>query len=194
MKETIIKSIKEKSPNEFLSEYIYDRIPFIFDEDRSSFISWKQQLSKIIHIDPYSILFVGSSALGFSLNPYKNLRPFDQKSDVDLAIISQYHFTMSWYYLRNNSHLRARLDQATITAWDEHVTRLIYWGTIATDKLLGILPFGEEWIQATNEMSRIQPTYNRQINLRIYSDYESLRAYQIMSITKLRETILAEEQ
>jgi hypothetical protein len=192
MREEIKQAIIGKDPQEFLSEYIYDRVPFIFSGDRSAFISWKHELGHRINIDPYSILFVGSSAIGVSLNPYKNLRLFDKTSDVDLAIVSNYYFTLSWHFMRNNSHLRTRLDPKLRTAWDDHVTRLIYWGAIATDKILSLFPFGKEWTQAVEEMSRKQPTFGRQINLRIYSDYDSLRAYQVIAVKNIRESLLSE--
>lgn len=192
IRDEIIKAILEESPESFISEYIYDRIPFLFRGDREAFVSWKYKLAEALDVDPYSILFIGSSAIGVSLNPFKGCRPFDETSDIDLAIVSNYHFILSWHFFRNNAYKRTHLDPKLRTAWDDHVKRLIYWGTIATDKLLGLLPFGQQWLKATNEMSRIQPTFGRQVNLRIYSDYDSLRAYQVMSVKNTRESLLKE--
>ena len=42
-------------------------------------------------------------------------------------------------------------------------------------------------------MSRQAPTIGREINLRIYADYESLRAYQVHSVTRAREEVLTRE-
>ena len=58
-----------------------------------------------------------------------------------------------------------------------------------TDKLLGVLPFGLEWLKAAGGMALIDPTKGRDINLRIYADYEALRAYQMMSIRNVRESL-----
>lgn len=73
---------------------------------------------------------------------------------------------------------------------EDHRKRLIYWGTIATDKILQILPFAQTWITALDEMKKIDPTKDREINLRIYRDFESLRAYQKTSLNKLKDLIL----
>ena len=179
---------------EFLSQNLFDRVPYIFNGDRSSFVSWKTQLSHAIEVDPACITFVGSSALGVSLNPNKGFKLFDDESDIDVGVISSYHFTVSWRYLRTQSHRRLHVDSKTLAAWNDHADRLIYWGTIATDKLLGILPFGKQWLDALSQMSKATPTIGRDINLRIYNDYESLRAYQELSVKKARDEVLLKEK
>ena len=57
--------------------------------------------------------FVGSAAIGCSLNPVKNFKPFDSASDVDVAVISNYHFTVAWRYLRTNGTRRLEVDTRT---------------------------------------------------------------------------------
>ena len=179
------------SPTEFIAEYLFDRTPQIFVEDRKAYVEWKYKLGGLIEVDPACITFVGSSAIGISLNSSKGFKAFDGNSDVDVAVISHYHFTVAWRFLRSNGHRRTRVDARTRTAWDEHVTRFIYWGTIATDRLLGILPFGKQWLRAIGAMTGCVPTLGREINLRIYTDHESLRAYQILSALRAREGMLS---
>jgi hypothetical protein len=169
---------------------MFDRVPHVFDGNRDVFLRWKKALSHAIDVDPACIALVGSSALGVSLNPAKGFKNFDHQSDIDVGVISHYHFTVAWRYLRTQGHRRLAVDQKTRAAWDEHVRRLIYWGTVATDRLLGILPFGKQWLDALTLMGQTEPTVGRDINLRIYSDYESLRAYQTMSVQRAREDCL----
>ncbi|MBZ0158737.1 hypothetical protein [Candidatus Methylomirabilis sp.] len=185
-----MSAIETLSATEFISLYLFDRVPHIFGDDRRSFLSWKGALAKAIEVDPACITLVGSSAVGISLNPSKGFRPFDSGSDVDVGVISHYHFTVAWRFLRTQGHRRTHVDAKTRVAWDEHVKCYIYWGTIATDRLLGILPFGKKWLAALTTMAQTSPTVGRDINLRIYSDYESLRAYQIWSAQRAREDIL----
>jgi hypothetical protein len=188
-RDKIIESLKRESPSAFLEMYLYDRIPMLFSDDRTQYIAWKRQLADSIEVDPACITIVGSAATGTSLSPSKNFKPFDDTSDVDVAIISSHHFNVSWRYLRMNGERRLRVDARTRIAWDEHVKRYIYWGTIATDRLLGILPFGLQWLAATTKMSGTSPTEGRTINLRIYADYESLRAYQLHSVQAARDSL-----
>jgi hypothetical protein len=185
-----LDALREMEVKDFIAQFYFDRIPFIFAGNRRAFIDWKYNLAKGIEVDPSCLSLVGSSAIGISLNPSKGFKVFDESSDVDVAVVSNYHFTVSWRYLRTNGHRRTRIDSRTRTAWDEHVTRFIYWGTIATDRLLGILPFGKQWLDALTTMGLLAPTVGRDINLRIYSDYESLRAYQVQSVFRAREELI----
>lgn len=189
-RDEFIAALRTKTPAAFVDEHLFDRIPMVFNADRSVFVSWKRELAQRIGVDPACITVVGSAATGTSLNPYKNFKPFDGESDIDVAVISSHHFNIAWRYLRMNGARRLKVDTRTRIAWDEHVKKHIYWGTIATDRLLGVLPFGLEWLQATSAISQLAPTTGRDINLRIYADYDSLRNYQVTSARSARDALL----
>jgi hypothetical protein len=188
-REDLIQALQSLSAPAFLEEYLFDSVPHVFAGDRASYVAWKRALGAAIDVDPACLTIVGSAAVGCSLSPVQNLKAFDPSSDVDVAVISNYHFTVAWRYLRMNGTRRLQVDARTRIAWDEHVNRYIYWGTIATDKLLGVLPFGLGWLRATGHMALIDPTKGRDVNLRIYADYEALRAYQMMSVRNVRESL-----
>lgn|SRR3990172_4556058 len=175
------------------SSWIIERIPHIFSDNREQYLKWKHELSKRIKVDSAAILLTGSSAVGISLNPDKNYRPFSDGSDIDIAIISDYYFNVSWYFLRNLGSERYRYPPLIIQSIDDHVTRYIYWGTIATDKILSIMPFGKIWSNAIDEMKKIDPTIDKDIKLRIYKDFECLRYYQSSNLKKLRNILLEGE-
>lgn len=190
-RDEILANLKEASAPSFVAEHFFDRIPQIFAGDRASYVDWKTKLASRIRVDPACVTIVGSSAIGISLNPSKAFKAFDADSDIDVAIISNRHFSIAWHYLRTNKHMRYKVDEKTRVAWDEHVSRFIFHGTIATDKLLGILPFGKAWLDATGEMARCAPTIGRDINLRIYADHDALRSYQTLSAGKARDELIS---
>jgi hypothetical protein len=190
----ILSALRELNSTEFVAEFLFDCIPHIFSGNRAGFIEWKGQLASGLEVDPACVTLIGSSAIGISLNPEKGFKAFGEKSDVDVAIVSNYHFSVAWRFLRTNGHRRTHVDHRTRMAWDEHAKRFVYWGTIATDRLLGILPFGTPWLKTLAEMARKAPTIGRDINLRIYADYESLRAYQLQSVVRARQELLGGEQ
>jgi hypothetical protein len=191
-RENLIQVLQRVSVGAFLEEHVFDCVPHLFAQDRSVYVAWKRELGAAVDVDPACLTVVGSAAVGCSLNPVKNLKVFDAQSDVDVAVVSNYHFTVAWRYLRMNSQRRLRVDERTRIAWDEHVTKYIYWGTIATDRLLGILPFGLEWLKAISRMASIKPTQGHDVNLRIYADYEALRTYQTLSVKRVRESLYKE--
>lgn len=172
------------------SKWIIDRIPFVFTEDRELYIQWKEKLSEIIEVDSKAMVFTGSSTCGFSLNPNKNYKLFDHESDIDIAIISQHYFDVSWHYLRNLKSELTSFTPKQRNSIKEHVNRLIYWGTIATDQILEILPFGKKWSLGLIKMGNEPPFEGRVVNIRIYKDLESLRFYQTQGLNKLKNELL----
>ncbi|WP_299155890.1 hypothetical protein [uncultured Christiangramia sp.] len=191
MKEQISQEIVDYHPNYISSKWILERIPFIFNDDLDQYIDWKERLGSYIGVDAKAIAITGSAAVGISLNPDKDFREFTEKSDIDVAIVSGHHFDISWHYLRNLGPKRHRLKRVEKESVKDHRERLIYWGTIATDKIIQILPFGKEWMNAIDQMRKIDPTKDRDINFRIYKDFESLREYQSDCIGKLKDIIIS---
>ena len=190
MKNIIINDILTQPLSFATSKWITERVPHVFDNNLEVYIKWKEKLSLLIGVDGKSIVFTGSAAVGYSLSPEKNLKPFDQISDIDVAIISGLHFDIAWHCLRNIGNKRHQLNMKEKSSLEDHRTRLVYWGTIATDKIIQILPFGKEWINAIEQMRKTDPTIDREINFRIYKDFEALRSYQIESITKLKDLLI----
>lgn len=175
------------NPTSFIcSKWVLDRVPFVFNDDRITFIKWKEELASKLGIDPKAMVLTGSASCGFSLNPYKNYREYNDGSDIDIAVVSELHFDIAWKTLRNLGTKRFDLTPKQKASLQDHVDRLIYWGTIATDKLLELFPFGKEWTEHLLEMSKKQPADNRTINIRLYKDYDALRAYQVDNLEKLR--------
>lgn len=173
------------------SKWILEKVPYIFGGNVELYLNTKIKISKLLGVDSCAIIFVGSSCTGFSLSPYKVFQPFNENSDIDIAIISHYYFDVAWKQLRdiNMSHQPIEVQNA-IT---EHKERLIYWGTIATDKILGLMPFGRSWLTAIQKLQEIELFENRDIKFRLYRDHESLRAYHIHNFkTKIYEVVNAE--
>jgi len=181
-----MNDLRTKEPREFVNKYIFDCVPFIFGGNRENYVQWKQELGLLLQIDSNNIIIVGSAGIGISLNPTKNFKEFNAESDIDVALISSFHFLISWRYLRSNNHVRMRLPEYQKNCWIDHEKKYIYWGTIATDKLLGVLPFGRDWMRAVNDLARVGRTFNRDVKFRIYNDFESLRSYQVKSTADAR--------
>lgn len=190
MNQELISEILENTPNYTASKLIIERIPHVFNNNLELYINWKQELSNLIGVDSKAIVFTGTSSVGYSFNPTKNFKPFDNQSDIDVAIISSHFFDISWHFLRNLGTKYHRFKPKEKAAIEDHRTRLIYHGTIATDKILHLLPFGSIWNEAMLKMQNVSPTENREINFRIYKDFEALKAYQIISVTKAKDNLL----
>lgn len=190
MKEVIIKDILKEPSTYTASKWIIEGIPFIFNDDLDSYIQWKNKLSELIGVDSKSIVFTGTSSVGYSLNPYKNFKEFSADSDIDVAIISSHYFDITWHFLRNLGAKYHRFKPDVQNVINEHRDKYIYFGTIATDKIIHILPFAQQWIEAMDEMKKYSPTKKREINFRIYKDFEALKSYQVIGINKIKDKLL----
>jgi hypothetical protein len=177
--------------NTVVTEVLLEGVPWIFAGDRRAFTTWKAILASMLEVDSHSLIIVGSAATGVSLNPHKNLRPFHGRSDVDVAAVSPRHFDEAWRSLRALGADRYSLSAAAKEALRMHEHLYVFWGTIATDRILGRLPFGKTWYPALLQMARIDPTSGRSVKVRLYRDIEALRDYQVRSMSRARTALAA---
>jgi hypothetical protein len=185
----IREDLTKLAPDVFASKWIMDRVPHIFDGDAESFRMWKHSLCKQLKVDAACLLVVGSAAVGVSLSPYKKLKAFEDTSDVDLAVISTYYFDIVWRWLRSLGADRYALPPDVQHSIDEHRVRLVYWGIVATDKLLAYTPLGPEWLPALATVTKEGQTAGRDVKIRLYRDFEALRAYQVNAIRELNRKL-----
>jgi len=189
MQETKDRFISDllKDPVDLLASiWIIDRIPIIFNQDMKAYATWRRSLAKGLGVDASALLITGSAAFGVSLNPNKNYKFFDEQSDIDVAIVSDYHFMEGWRTLRNIGPKMHSMTPKVKQSIDDHVKRYIYWGTIATDKILHLLPYGKSWASTLEYAADLKPTLNRKINARVYKDLDSLRAYHANNLSNLK--------
>lgn len=177
-------------PDWCATKWVFETAPFLFQNlEPIDLWRWKSQLANGLDVDPKNVLITGSAAVGVSLNPAKGMKDFGMNSDIDVAVISTHHFDLAWRALRNLGTGRFKLKSGQRHAVDDHVNRYIYWGTIATDRILPILPFAAEWLNALSHIRTVPPTEGREVNARIYRDFASLRAYLDLTFRNLRDNI-----
>jgi len=182
-------AILTATPAEVVAEHVLERIPHVFSDDWLLYRSWRGKLGRALDVDPCNLCLTGSASVGFSLNPHKKLAPYGASSDIDIAIISDHHFDVAWRVLRSVRIADARTPKEKQSIKD-HQTRYIYWGTIATDRIVRFFPFAKQWTIALSEMQAEKPTDGRELKFRIYKDYDALRAYQIRSVLSVRTYLL----
>lgn len=95
-----LEELVNLSPELIVSTWILDRIPFPFNGDSRMYDEWRLRLAAKIGVDASEVVIIGSGAFGISLNPNKNFRAFDGKSDIDGAIVSEHYFNVAWHCLR----------------------------------------------------------------------------------------------
>jgi len=187
----VLADLQALPPERFVSIRLLEPVPHIFRDDAKAYLEWRHELARLLGVDPRAIAIVGSAAVGVSLSPRKNLAPFHDGSDVDVAVISWFHFETAWDWLRKLGASYYTLPASAQVSVKEHRERLVYWGTIATDKIVGHLPFASTWVRALGEVGKKTPPIPRSVNVRLYRDFEALRAYHVHGVGKLRTTSFA---
>lgn len=156
--ELVKQELESSTTSIFITKWILEHTPYVFEDYETEYISWRHEIAEKLRIDARDIIITGSASLGFSLNPNKNFKSFDKKSDIDISIISHHYFDVAWHDLIHLSP--AGISPKMKTALEDHRKRLIYWGTVATDKILPLLSFGGEWdriIKVCNELVQVLP-------------------------------------
>jgi hypothetical protein len=176
--------IKYGSAATLAGELVLERVPAVFADDWEVYRTWRATLSAKLGVDPCDVVVTGSAAAGFSLNPDKNFSTFSVDSDIDVAVISPFHFDTAWRVLRGK-----RSSQVTPTDWayiQEHKKYYIFEGCIALDRILHLMPFATIWRSALESMKTQTPTKDRDIKARLYRDNDSVRLYQTIGLEKLQ--------
>jgi len=186
-------ALRALEPDQFASHLVLDRTPWLWSE-RAAYTDWKSELARELQVDPYSLLVVGSAATGVTLNPKKSLfRGFQTASDVDVAVVSHYHFELGWKTLRELGSRGEIPTKQERRGRKQHREYLVFDGTIATDWILPHLPFGTKWSAALRSAEAGLPEPGHAVKARIYRDVEALRAYQVRNIARLRDQLLVIE-
>jgi hypothetical protein len=182
------EAIRGSEPGQLVGRLVVDRIPHLFGNNLEAYRDWREDVARALGVDPCNVFVVGSACVGCSINPYKDWKAFTDDSDVDVAVISSYHFDIAWRAMRQLK--RVEVNGAEWRAIEEHRTRYIYWGCIATDRILGRMPFGKEWLDAATHAASLSPTLNRVINFRVYRDVASLRDYTVNNLRGLKAEMI----
>lgn len=188
---TFDRLVGENDPRDTVSLGVLDRLPFTF-ESKNQYLKWRDELGADLGLDGRDISLVGSAASGRSLSSRKRFGVFDNKSDIDIAVVSPHHFDVAWrWFQKTNPNLITGLDDRGRDLFLQHGKKYIYQGMVATDYFLSYLPFGTSWLEALQRSERHLPDQlrGRIMRLRIYRESAALRAAQTEAVRIYKLTV-----
>lgn len=161
----------------FVTARLLESTPSVWTS-QMEYVRWRHEVAGTLGVDAMAVQLVGSARLGYSLNPSKNFKLFDESSDLDVAIISPDIFETSW------RELREIMDSSIPKDRKGYVRKLVFEECIALDIVLPHLSFGQSWSKAKDEFLRPLGSdfASRDVNYRVYRNHSSLRKYQIKSV------------
>ncbi len=148
-------------------------------------------VSSNIGVSFNSVMMVGSGKTGYSLAPKKNFKLFQQntesrnKSDIDIAIISNNLFEAFWGLYRKSYNVKY---QCTY----DFIAKEIYRGYINERNLREIESCRKKWNELSvksNKQLRSKLYLKHDITYRIYRSWEDFEEYNLISIKIMRDRV-----
>ncbi|MBO6243024.1 MAG: hypothetical protein J6O41_00410 [Clostridia bacterium] len=147
---------------------------------------FKMLVSEAMNIGYNNVVMVGSAKIGYSLSPNKFLKHFtdegEEKSDIDIAIVSPYLFDFYWNMFRKSY-------DATKETLYQYISRAIYRGYISDRDMFNIEECRKEWVKLSSAATRQLQSkmyFKHDIHYRIYRDWKDMEEYHIQTIEKLK--------
>lgn len=176
--------LSAQDPPTWIDHHFLRQDPFAFQSATLSFHDAACVLARTLDVERNGIFCIGSGAIGLSINPNNisggHLKHYDSESDLDIAIISSWHFEVAWreLLLATQPHLKEVPKEVEENlSWQR---KRLFDGAILANKLLSSFSFGTKWLSAIDSLSgRLEDALDRHVKAEfwIYRDYWSLRNY-----------------
>ncbi|MBF4162501.1 hypothetical protein [Nocardioides acrostichi] len=174
-----------------------DPYAFVSTDGNNLFPEFVHDAAQAFEVDPNGIYCIGSGAIGLSCNPKNvqegHLKAFGASSDLDIAVISQFHFDQAWRDLRVLAHTAYTPSTSkTLRVNLDHQRARMFDGAIVANKLMTRLTFGPHWGPHRLRLQfewRDRLSLSGKVNLWVYRDYWSVRSYVAEGIEKCLEKL-----
>lgn len=146
-------------------------------------------ISKKLEVHYNDIAIAGSAKLGFSLNPTKNFRLFNEESDIDIIVISRKYFYLFWDSYRRDSYAEVRTPNFNKVCFGIFRKYIIFDGFKKNN--LDYL----KWLKKTQGFEKnlqLEFEIENSIHYRIFESWDAAKDYYKASIVKSKKIIQGE--
>lgn len=152
-------------------------------------------------IEPGHVLIVGSAKIGFCLtdkrvdegeDPRPAFSPFDESSDIDVAIISDRVFDEIWKRAFEFWHTSGYSRSWGYWSGGKDFRNYVFRGWMRPDKLPseGSFKYKDEWFDFFRQLTSERAAGDFKITAGLYREPYFLRAYQSISIMAARAKVI----
>lgn len=181
---TFKENIKTKSAIDIYIDYVMAGDVWVFLKNYGE--SWyhhydefRLYVSKKLDVHYNDIAIAGSGKLGFSINPEKNFKKFDENSDIDIIIISQELFYSFWKEYFNDSYSATGIKNIGKIAFG------IFRKYLFLDGFKNSNLYYRNWMVKTRGFEKdlqLQFGIENEIHYRIFESWGVAQAYYVNSI------------
>lgn len=140
----------------------------------------RQSIAEHFGIHVNHVIIVGSAKLGYSVSPTKSLKPFNDKSDVDVAIVNPKLFEKYW--LEMFQAKRAMVEWTTLS----DARKYLFQGWIRPDKL-PLLEIRNSWFDFFAGLQSTEMCSPYPVRGGLYFNHEFLEYYQLNGVSQTFE-------
>jgi predicted nucleotidyltransferase len=172
------------SIKDLVRKHISTGTPRAFSEHE--YFELRRVVASEFDLHPSSVVVVGSTRVGFSLNPKHRYRLVEPGSDIDVAIVSPERFDDYWDRVFDF----AREDIAWSKSEGKKFRNNLFNGWIDPRYLPNTPSFepAERWVRFFDGLMQSQKYGRRQITARLYRTWDRLEAYQERSVIACKPT------
>ena len=171
--------------------------PSVFTGRDNEFYSFRKRIAEKFGVNFHEVYIVGSAKLGFS--PFKNFKPFDFDSDIDVSIVSRKLYEEILDEIRKfQMEYRAARKAVTTDEVRLYHEFLEYTalGWIRPDKLplsFQIEDLKDDWFRFFEALSNGKSEVgNYKVSAGVFKDYKHLELYTISGIKQVKNSLLVE--
>lgn len=189
------KDLLEKSLEDVYLEYIVAGPVWYFVERFGTnwfnkYNEFKVYIATKLNIHYNDIAIAGSAKLGFSINPQKKFKMFDERSDIDVVVVSQKLYYKFWNSYLNDSYSPIRIKKYS------------YICTCIFRKFISFEGFNEsnndymEWKKQTLGFEKdlqLRFGIRNEIHYRIFESWDAAKSYYIAGMEKNKERMKEED-
>lgn len=182
--------IKDKSAEEIYNDFFISGDVWIFKSIYGEcwyeqYDKFKKYVAQKLDVHYNNIGIAGSAKLGFSLNPEKNYKVFDDKSDIDIIVVSRILFYDFWeQYLYDSYKPTAKINNI------KKVSFCVFRKYMTLDSFRNN-EYYNNWLRKTEGFEKdIQLKFKigNEIHYRIFESWDSVKLYYMYSIDKLKNS------
>lgn len=158
------------------------------EESYDKYDNFRRYIAKKLGVHFPDIAIVGSAKTGFSMNPSKNFKEFDNKSDIDIVVVSSQLYYDFWdEYLKEYNSITGIRNGSY-----KYITSCIFKKFIIMDGFDNSNDYYAKWQKKTKGFEKdlqLMFKINNDIHYRIFESWDAVKMYYCKGLLENREKL-----
>ncbi|WP_279754118.1 MULTISPECIES: hypothetical protein [Rothia] len=187
----------KRTPSWYVVSNILEGTPVMWP-DSIDYAEWRHNLAEKLNIPATSIIVVGSSRTGYSLNTNREkdrlFSSFCEESDIDVAIVDSFLFEKVWKRF-NEIFINGKVNSKLKSNEVFYRKMLSRESLLIRSDVMDVVPDKEAWANVAEDdtLKLGKGFYGNEIVFKIYRTHEAILRYHIDNVQKVYRNIISSE-